>query len=201
MVTAFTSEDRLVLAQAKVSDQSNEITAIPELLALLDLSGATVTIDAMGCQRAIAEHIQESGAEYILSLKGNQSSLHDDVKLLFLDDQILKELKEGNTYTDIYADHGHIETRRCTVLKIPDELIKTNQWPDLKTVVEIERTREFDNKIEHEKRYYISFLERDAKAMLHSIRSHWAIENSLHYVLDIAFRDDDESRIRKVTPL
>lgn len=196
MVTAFASEARLVLAQTKVSDKSNEITAIPELLALLDLSGATVTIDAMGCQRTIAEQIQKSGANYILSLKGNQSSLHDDVKLLFKDAQILKELGGGSVCTDIDADHGRIETRRCTVLKIPEELIEIHQWPGLKTLVEIESTREFNNKIEHEKRYHISSLDVGAKDMLYAIRSHWAIENSLHYVLDIAFRDD-ESRIRK----
>jgi len=196
MVTAFASEARLVLAQAKVFDKSNEITAIPELLALLDLSGATVTIDAMGCQRAIAEQIQKAGANYILSLKGNQSSLHDDAKLLFQDAQILKELGHESFCTDVDSDHGRIETRRCKVLKMPEELLEIHQWPGLKTLVEIESTREFGNKIEHEKRYHISSLEVDAKNMLYAIRSHWSIENSLHYVLDIAFRDD-ESRIRK----
>lgn len=196
MVTAFASEARLVLAQAKVSDKSNEIKAIPELLALLDLSGATVTIDAMGCQRAISEQIQESGADYILSLKGNQSSLHDDVKLLFQDVHILKELGPESICMDIDSAHGRVETRRCTVLKMPEELVKLHQWPGLKTVVEIESTREYNNKTEYEKRYHISSLEVNAKDMLQAIRSHWSIENSLHYVLDIAFRDD-ESRIRK----
>lgn len=196
MVSAFASESRLVLAQSKVSDKSNEITAIPELLTLLDLSGSIVTIDAMGCQRAIAEQIQEAKADYVLSLKGNQGILHDDVKLLFQDSHILEKLDKENIYVDVDSGHGRIETRQCKVLKMPLELAKIHNWPGLKTVIEIESTREFNDKVEHEKRYYISSLEVGAKDMLHAIRSHWAIENSLHYVLDIAFRDD-ESRIRK----
>ncbi|MGZ3798129.1 MAG: ISAs1 family transposase [Pseudobdellovibrionaceae bacterium] len=196
MVSAFASESRLVLAQAKVSDKSNEITAIPELLALLDLSGSIVTIDAMGCQRAIAEQIQEAKADYVLSLKGNQGILHDDIKLLFQDGHILESLDKENICVDVDSGHGRIETRQCKVLKMPPELSKIHNWSGLKTVVEIESTREFKDKVESEKRYYISSLEMGAKGMLHAIRSHRAIENSLHYVLDIAFRDD-ESRIRK----
>lgn len=109
MVSAFASEARLVLAQAKVSDKSNEIAAIPELLTLLDLSEATVTIDAMGCQRAIAEQIQKADANYILSLKGNQSSLDDDVKLLFQDTLILKDLEHESFCKDVDSDHSRIE--------------------------------------------------------------------------------------------
>jgi predicted transposase YbfD/YdcC len=196
LVSAFASESRLVLGQAKVSDKSNEITAIPELLSLLDLGGSVITIDAMGCQRAIAEQIQQAEADYVLSLKGNQSTLHNDVKLLFEDVHVLKTLEEENECVQVDGDHGRIETRRCKVLKMPIELTKIHNWPGLRTVVEIESTRDFNNTIEHEKRYFISSLEIGAKDMLHTIRSHWAIENSLHYVLDIAFRDD-ESRIRK----
>jgi len=196
LVNAFASESRLVLAQAKVSDKSNEITAIPELLALLDLSGSIVTIDAMGCQRAIAEQIQEAKADYVLSLKGNQGALHDDVQVLFQDDHLLENLDKEALCLNVDSGHGRIETRQCKVLKMPPELAKIHHWPGLKTVVEIESTREFNNRVEREKRYYISSLEVDAKDMLHAIRSHWAVENSLHYVLDIAFRDD-ESRIRK----
>lgn len=136
LVSAFASESRLVLAQAKVADKSNEIKAIPELLALLDLSGATVTIDAMGCQRAIAEQIQQAQANYVLSLKGNQSSLNEDVRLLFKDEALLKE-KAPSTYTDVNGDHGRIETRTCRVLEMPQELGEIHQWPGLKTVVEI----------------------------------------------------------------
>lgn len=196
MVSAFASESRLVLAQTKVSDKSNEITAIPELLALLDLSGSIVTIDAMGCQRLIAEQICQAKANYVLSLKGNQSTLHDDVKLLFEDGHEMEKLEPQSMYTDVDSDHGRVETRRCKVLKIPRELEELHSWPGLKTVVEIESIRELNHKIEQEKRYYISSLEVPARDMLHAIRSHWAIENSLHYVLDITFKDD-ESRIRK----
>jgi predicted transposase YbfD/YdcC len=196
LVSAFASESRLILGQAKVSDKSNEIKAIPELLAMLDLSGSIITIDGMGCQRAIAEQIQEAKADYVLSLKGNQSTLHDDVKLLFQDSYILENLDKESQCVDVNSDHGRLETRRCKVVKMPLELAAIHCWPGLKTVVEIESTREFNNKTEHEKRYYISSLEVGAQRMLGVIRSHWAIENSLHYVLDIAFRDD-ESRIRK----
>jgi predicted transposase YbfD/YdcC len=154
MVSAFASQARLVLAQAKVSDKSNEITAIPELLALLDLEGSIVTIDAMGCQRRIAEQIQEAKADYVLSLKGNQGSLHDDVKLLFQDDSVFDGLDTQSVYTDVDAGHGRIETRRCRILKMPLELSTIHDWPGLKTVIEIESHRELTNKIEHEKRYY-----------------------------------------------
>src|SRR5688572_14883824 len=117
MVSAFASEARLVLAQAKVSDKSNEISAIPELLNLVDLAGSIVTIDAMGCQRHIAEQIQEAKADYILSLKGNQNSLNNDVTLLFQDAHILKEQGGQSLYTDVNAEHGRIETRCCRLLK------------------------------------------------------------------------------------
>jgi predicted transposase YbfD/YdcC len=195
LVSAFASESRLVLGQAKVSDKSNEITAIPELLALLDLANSIVTIDAMGCQRAIAEQIQQAQADYVLSLKGNQSSLPEDGKLLFSDEELLKQ-NPPSTYRDVDGGHGRIETRVCRVFALPDELKALHQWPGLKTVLEIESTRELKGRVEHEKRYYLSSLEKEAKEMLTIVRSHWAIENSLHYVLDIAFKDD-ESRIRK----
>lgn len=196
MVTAFVSEARLILSQTKVSDKSNEITAIPELLALVDLAGSIVTIDAMGCQRAIAEQIQQAKADYVLSLKGNQSTLHEDVKLLFQDKDLIDYLDKDAVYVETEAGHGRIETRQCTVIKMPSELKQSHNWPGLQTVVEIRSTRDLNDKVEHENRYYISSLEGTGRDMLHCIRSHWAIENSLHYVLDIAFRDDD-SRIRK----
>ena len=196
MVSAFASEARLVLAQTSVSEKSNEITAIPTLLDWLDLRGAIVTIDAMGCQREISEKITNSGGDYILALKGNQSNLHEDIALLFAD----KELERDEVVSiaeEVDGDHGRIETRQCHCLLMPKVLKEQHKWPGLKTIVEISATREIKKtgEISKEKRYYISSLGKDAGKLNSMIRSHWAIENSLHYILDVSFRDDD-SRIR-----
>lgn len=194
LLSAFASEIGLVLGQQKVADKSNEITAIPELLDILDLAGAIVTIDAMGCQHVIAEKIIEKEADYILALKGNQGQLNDDVKLFF---EKKPDNADFSTYKQVDGGHGRIETRICTVTENIEWLrLNHPQWKGLHSIVEIESFREIKSKIETEKRYYISSLESKPEHVLGAIRQHWGVENKLHWVLDVCF-GDDQSRIRK----
>jgi predicted transposase YbfD/YdcC len=196
MVSAFGSNCRMVLAQEKVSDKSNEIKAIPNLLRLLDLEGAIVTIDAMGCQREIAKQICEKKADYVLSLKGNQGTLHKDVELIFNDEGTMKDLRIDVHKTVDGSEHGRLEERTYRVVEIPPVLQQQHDWPGLKTIIEVQSTRELKGTVSKERRYYISSVECNAKKIGYAIRSHWAIENSLHWILDVSFGDDD-SRIRK----
>jgi predicted transposase YbfD/YdcC len=196
MVTVFASDCRMVLAQEKVEDKSNEIIAISKLLELLDISDSIVTIDAMGCQREVAKNICDKGADYVLSLKGNQGTLHEDIKLLFNDEELLKELEVYTHKTTDGSEHGRIEERMYRCVEMPKELETQHNWPGLKTVVEVESERIIKGVSSVERRYYITSLGNNAKEIGGAIRSHWSIENSLHWVLDISFRDD-ESRIRK----
>ena len=194
MVSAFASESSIVLGQLKVDGKSNEITAIPQLLDLLDVEGSTITIDAMGCQTKVVEKIVEKKANYVLGLKGNQSTLHDNVALLFTN-----KPKNMAFLSCIEHDkgHGRFETRQCTVSEDIDWL-KTEHphWKNLKSIVEIESTREIKNKISVEKRYYISDHAANPELISNAIRQHWGVENKLHWVLDMSF-GDDQSRIRK----
>ena len=196
MVSAFATHARLVLAQQKVDEKSNEITAIPALLALLDVTGQIVTIDAMGCQRAIAQQIQDQGADYILALKGNQETLHDDVRL-FLEAEVAKPASQAidEVYEDVDAGHGRIETRRCWVSHHLDWLEQKARWAGLKTVAMIEETREMDGHVSTERRFFISSLPADAQKIAHAVRAHWRVENSLHWTLDVVFNEDG-SRVR-----
>jgi len=195
MVSAWACQNNLVLGQQKVDAKSNEITAIPELLELLEIKGCIITIDAMGCQREIAEKIVSQGADYVLALKGNQGELCDEVKLLFQQPQ-LGELKE-QVIEEVSSGHGRIETRRCRQIAINKKwLTNSVRWKKLKTIIEIQSTREIDEVVTKEKRYYISSLSLDAKKAANAVRSHWAVENKLHWVLDVCFRED-ESRIRR----
>ena len=195
MVSAFASECGLVLAQTKVSGKSNEITAIPELLELLDLQGSIVTIDAMGCQKEIAKQIVEKEGDYVFSLKGNQGTLHDDVRALFRSFPDLRNLGVEE-YKTVDGDHGRIEERTYRVINTPRLFTKKHDWVGLSTLVEVSSKREIKGDIQTEKRYYISSLPKDAKKLGKVIRSHWAVENTLHWVMDLSFHDD-ESRIRK----
>ena len=196
MVSAFAARQRLVLGQVKVSEKSIEIVAIPKLLDMLSIEGAIVTIDAMGCQRDIAKKIIEKKADYVLALKGNQGSLRDDVEL-FIAEQKANGFKDTtisqNETTD--GDHGRIETRKTTVIHDTAWLQERHNWPGLKSVVMVESTRELGSKIETETRFYITSLALMAVLVGPIIRSHWSIENSLHWVLDMIFRDD-ECRVR-----
>jgi predicted transposase YbfD/YdcC len=197
MVSAFATGARLVLAQQKVDDKSNEITAIPLLLDMLNLKGNIVTIDAMGCQKAIAEKVHQKEADYVLALKGNQGTLSKDVEL-FLETEIAK--KSGSAIEDQYEDvdkgHGRIETRKCVVTSQIDWLEQKPQWSGLKTIAMIEEKREIKDKISTERRFFISSLPADAKQIASSVRAHWLVENALHWTLDVVFNEDG-SRIRK----
>ena len=197
MISAWSSRQRLVLGQNKVADKSNEITAIPDLLDLLTLKGATVTIDAMGCQREIAAKIIAKEADYVLALKGNQGTLRDDVELFFTS-------HKESPFTDIAVSrhqtleksHGRIETRTYTALDQIDWLKKRHDWSGLKSIVMVESVREIiGGKTECETRFYISSRAADAASQGDAIRSHWGVE-SHHWVMDMVFRDD-ECRIRK----
>ena len=196
VVSAFAAQRRVVLGQVKVAEKSNEITAIPKLLDLLTIEGAIVTIDAMGCQREIARKILDKKADYILALKGNQGSLKEDVEL-FVAEQQANGFKdtEISRHETVDADHGRIETRTVTVIHDAAWLNHRHGWPGLKAVAIVESTRETGGKIETETRFYITSLTAPAARVGPAIRDHWSIENSLHWVMDMTFRDD-ECRVR-----
>ena len=196
MVSAFAARQRLVMGQVKVADKANEIVAIPKLLDMLAIEGAVVTIDAMGCQRAIAQKIVDKKADYILALKGNQGALRRDVEL-FVAEQKARDFKDTTvSHTEtVDGDHGRIETRAITVIHDIDWLQERHAWPGLKSVVMVESTREMSDKTERETRFYITSLVLLANQIALLVRDHWAVENSLHWVLDMVFRDD-ECRLR-----
>jgi predicted transposase YbfD/YdcC len=196
IVSAFAARQRLVLGQVKVGEKSNEIVAIPKLLRMLAIEGAVVTIDAMGCQRDIAQTIIDKKADYILALKGNQGTLKDDVKL-FVDEQKAVDFKDAKVSRDktVDGDHGRIETREVTVVHDVEWLRERHDWPGLKSVVVVESTREVAGKIDREMRLYITSLVLLADQIGPMVRGHWMIENGLHWVLDMTFRDD-ECRVR-----
>lgn len=189
-VSAWSAENQLVLGQLAVADKTNEITAIPQLMDLLDLKGAVVTIDAMGTQTKIAEKIREKEADYILALKGNQGYLKEVVESGF------QHRVVNDTHESIDKDHGRIETRKCDVINQIDWMDEEkDRWADMKSIIRVQATREIKGKQKEETRYYISSIKDSAVFLNNSIRAHWEIENKLHWSLDIAFRED-ESRKR-----
>lgn len=188
IVSAYASMNRITLGQVSVQEKSNEITAIPKLLELLTLEGCIVTIDAMGCQKEIATKICQKGADYILMVKGNQPELKE---------QIQKVFRLGNNIkidVDITAGHGRVETRTCQITQALDFLDVKNNWKNLKSIVKISAVRYCKKtaKTSTEERLYITSLHDDPELLNNAIRSHWGIENNLHWELDVLFREDGQ---------
>lgn len=198
MVSAWASENQLVLGQVKVADKSNEITAIPKLLNLLDVSGCIVTIDAMGTQKEIAKQIIDQDADYVLSLKGNQGNLHKDVEQLF-DWAYKTDFKEieHEAYQTIDKGHGRMDIRRYWLLSNVEYLEDAQLWEGLKRVGMVEAERRVDGQpVTTERRYFLTSLDGGVERFAEASRSHWGIENKLHWSLDVVFHEDD-SRIRQ----
>jgi predicted transposase YbfD/YdcC len=190
LVSAWSEANQLMLAAVKVKEKTNEITAIPTLLSVLELKGCIVTLDAIGCQREIAEAIVEKGADYILAVKGNQGFLLDDSKEAFAEQKPSSE----NMTTEV--GHGRIEKRTCRVIEDPAWICRKEEWKGLQSLVEItsERTNKTSGEKQAEVRYYISSLSADAASFNRYVRSHWGIENSLHWTLDVVFHEDQSQK-------
>jgi predicted transposase YbfD/YdcC len=191
MVSAMSTKHGLILGQRKCAEKSNEITAIPALLDMLDTTGGIVTIDAMGCQKNIADKIISKEADYVLALKGNQGNLCDEVGSFF---EKVKhpDFKQYIHQTDTQTEkgHGRIEIRECTTITNLDWLLEPAGWNALKSIVRVKATVTKGEKQTVEERFYITSLDGDAKLLNYAIRTHWHIENKLHWVLDVTFRED-----------
>ena len=197
LVSAYAHGLGVALGQVKTARKSNEITAIPELLDALLLKGCVVTIDALGCQKAIAAKIVGRECDYVLGVKNNQPTLAGKVERFF-------EAADGNGWAGmphtraewVEKDHGRIETRRCVAAELPDGLLDPKAWAGVKSLVRVEALRDIDGKVSRERRYYISSLPAQATRLGETVRGHWGIENGLHWCLDIAF-GEDQARMRE----
>jgi len=198
MVNVWATDNQLSLAQAKVENHTNEITAIPLLLPLLEIEDTTITIDAIGCQTDIVEVISDQDADYVIAAKGNQGTLLEDIQAAFEQADTHEDMAHHQT---INKGHGRIEIRDCWAIDDPDIIAYINEykaWANLTSIVKVTSERRVLNngKTTKETRYFISSLQADAQQLLQAVRAHWQIENGLHWVLDMAFRED-ESRVRK----
>jgi predicted transposase YbfD/YdcC len=207
VVSAWAESNGLVLGQLKVADKSNEITAVPELLRVLELSGCIVTLDAMGCQKKIAKEIVEADADYVLALKGNQETVHEEVKS-FLDATLLEQQsprlqgaklsKAAATLASLETvekDHGRLEIRRYYQSDQLDWFADRLKWEGLKSVGMVESVREVDGKTTVERRYYLASLPLGIGTLARAVRGHWGVENKVHWIMDVCFRED-QSRAR-----
>lgn len=198
VVNAWCTEAGVSLGQLKTEEKSNEITAVPELLRLLHLRGAIVTLDAMGCQKKIASTILEREADYLLAVKDNQPTLASELKEWF-------DVGQGKSFqrmavesaTERSKGHGRKEERSVWIAPVPDELKSCKQWPEMRSIIWAESLRTIKGKTSSHSRYYISSLPpTNAPLVLKAVRDHWGVENGLHWTLDVAFRED-ESRVRR----
>lgn len=191
MVNVWAASNRLVLAQLAVDDKSNEITAVPQLLRALELTGCIVTVDALNCQKNIAKEISEADADYVLALKGNHGTLHEEVKC-FLDDAQQRQWRDVPhafvKTTD--KEHGRLETRRYWITETTDWLADKPHWEKLRSLGLVEREVEVDGKVQTDRAYYLSSLPAEAERFAAAVRGHWGVENAVHWVLDVQMNED-----------
>ena len=191
MVSAWATQNRLVLGQCQVDKKSNEITAIPQLLRMLEISGCVITIDAMGCQKQIAKLIVERDADYVLALKANQGNLFEDVQQIFAQAQASGFAGIEHDFDQtVDKGHGRVEIRRTWTMGQVEFLMDADKWAKFTSIGMVQAERRLNGKVERETRYYISSLASNAQRLAQAVRSHWQVENSLHWVLDLAFQED-----------
>ena len=197
MVTAWVHENHVAFGQIRTEDKSNEITAIPELLEILNLDAATVTIDAMGSQKDIAQKVLDKAGQYVLAVKSNQETLYEDIRL-FLGDAIENGFCgiEHDLYEQTEKGHGRIETRKCWTTGQTEWLRQRHDWPGLQSIAAVDCRRQIGEKVSTERRYFISSLPgRVVQRIAVAVRNHWCVENELHWSLDVCF-GEDQSRVR-----